>query len=144
MSVWRGLSEAGLEIAYPIVPVIKSKLYEYKVSLDHESHPLRIYVPFSGPSLPLQLSYLPSGAESKFRQASVPDFYLRVASRKPKFLHGGITYRSIDTYDYLKWCCLYILLLCDRGRMRFLLIMNDELCHEAVVSSFKVRGAFKF
>jgi hypothetical protein len=35
---------------------------------------------------------------------------------------------------------LSILLLSDCGRMRFVLIMNDELCHEAVVPSFKVKS----
>ena len=92
MSVWRGLGEAGFEITFLILPVIKSGLYEYEVSSDHESLPLHIYVPFSHPPVPLQLFYLPSVPESKFLQVVVPNFYPRVASRRAKSLHSRIVF----------------------------------------------------
>ena len=53
MSVWRGFGEAEFGSTFLIVPVIKSKLYEYDVSSDHESPPLNIYVPLSHPPVPL-------------------------------------------------------------------------------------------
>jgi len=87
MSVWRGFNKAGFERTFLTVPVIKYKLYVYAVSSDHESLPLHIYVPFSGPRVPLQLFYLPSVPESKFGQVIVPDFYPRVAPRRSRSLH---------------------------------------------------------
>jgi len=112
MSVWRGFGKAEFESAFHIVPVIKSKLYEYEVSLDHESLPLHIYVPFSGPPVPLRLFYLPLVPESKFRQLIVPDFYPRVASRRPKSLRSGIVFCSVDAYvHFIKVLFVYFVSL---------------------------------